>query len=393
MAKTITIIGTYTVGIIIVLESLVIGMLYYAQPEAAMWFLFVIAALSILLGLFPLLDPAFYSTGNRGTTVIYLCCIMSTLVYSALYRENIRDAVFFISTIMFMYYVYCKGLNNTSINLLLCCNILLVIVHIIGAQRQDAFEEFCGRTTLVSVWGNPNMAGIAVTSTLLLLVTGIFYVRRSINRLLFIILSLLCIILLLYTCNRGSLLSVVMLIIMLIINSKSYKDRKMVRLLLILSPIIVGIVYVSVSSLFSSDMMFFGKSVLTRPGWELVITEIIRDPVGISKLPESGLNMAIAGMIEYGILGMGSFFLLLLWMKPKYAPENKLGYQQVAYLAFLCVFLQQAFENTLTNGAYGLYIHTYLLLGIANTKTDNLPSVTLEISKFTRLYRRNRGCF
>ncbi|MCF8070448.1 MAG: hypothetical protein K9L30_17850 [Desulfobacterales bacterium] len=381
----------YIVDIIIVLEALIIGMSYYVQSEITMFFLRIIAGLSVLLGVLQLFDPIFNFAEYRKTNLIYLFFIISTLTYAALYRNNIREALFFVSTVMFLYYVYCKGLDKISINLLLCCNILLVIVHIVGAQRQDAFGEFYGKNSLVTVWENPNMAGIVITSTLFLLVAGIFYVKRRIIRLLFIILSLLSIILLLRTGNRGSMVSVIVLVIMLIINSKTYKDRKMATLLLILSPILITFVYVSMSSLFPADSVVFGKFLFTRPGWDLAVAEIIQDPTGTSKLFGGGLNIAIAGVIEYGILGMGSFFLLLVCMKPKCILENKLQYQQVAYLAFLSVFIQQAFESTLVNGAYGLYIHTYLLLGIANTKTEHLPSDRFKMSTINNLKQKING--
>ena len=54
-------------------------------------------------------------------------------------------------------------------------------------------------------------------------------------------------------------------------------------------------------------------------------------------------------------------------MKPRWELNSKIKYWHVAYLAFLVIFIQQSFENTISDGAFGIYVYSYALLGIANS--------------------------
>jgi len=53
-------------------------------------------------------------------------------------------------------------------------------------------------------------------------------------------------------------------------------------------------------------------------------------------------------------------------VKPRDNQFKNTKYRYIAYLAFISLFIQQSFENTFVDGAFGIYIYSYMLIGIAN---------------------------
>ena len=121
-----------------------------------------------------------------------------------------------------------------------------------------------------------------------------------------------------------------------------------------------------------AESEFLGKPLFSgrESEWAYLINYIKETPFSISNLPIGGLNLFLVGVIVFGIVGFASYFLLLFVIKPSDENNIGLGFKQVAYIAFLCVFIQQTFESTLILGSYGIYIFSYLLLGIACSKEE-----------------------
>ena len=367
-------IGKYLIDLIIILEAFVISTSYFFESKINMVMLGGVVGASYLLGVLLFFERTFHRKEYRLSNTLYILLIISSLVYSVFYRDNFKTILIFLSSIVFLYYLYIKGLDKRNINLLIFTSLLLVIIHLIGTNIEGAFNS---SNDLVSVWDNSNMTGIVIMSTLLPLVPALFYVRKLKYKILIFIFFIISITLLISTFNRGSIIQAIVLIGLLIINFRRYKERRILRLLLILFPVFIVIVYINYFILFSPYITFLNKSLLVRPGWPVLLSIITQNPLHSYNLPSGGLNIALAGIIEIGIGGMILFLSLLLTLKPRWRYPEKLRYPQVAYLAFLTVFIQQGFENTLINCAYGLYIYAYLLLGIATSeflKLENVPS-------------------
>ena len=129
-----------------------------------------------------------------------------------------------------------------------------------------------------------------------------------------------------------------------------------------------------------TETMFFGKPLFSGREfeWRSLFEYFINEPFSIHLLPTGGLNMFMATVVEFGILSFFSYISLLLAVKPFGGKVVSQKFRQVAYLAFLCVYVQQTFEATIVLGSYGVYIFSYLLLGVACSQDGNLTNESLK---------------
>lgn len=356
-------IDRYIVDLIIIFELLVILTTILYSIKTAMYFLGAVIVLSYLLGVSLFFYTKLNIFSDKKTLFFYLLSIVSSLLYSFYLRDDMKNTLIFISGIMLLYYFYKRGLDKVNIYLLLlsCCIIILVIM--INSTAPSNYDK---KYYFRSVWENANMAGIAVMSALFPVVIGIFYVKKKFIKLFLFLLSILGVYLLILTFNRGSLFSLIAFIMLLILNRKYYKLKNIIRILFLLAPIIILVLFINYI-VFYGDIQILGKSIAQRPGWPLLFASILENPFITYKLPSGGLNLFIAGTIEFGVLGIIAYTLLLINMNPKWELYSKIQYWHIAYFAFLVIFIQQSFENTISDGAFGLYVYSYLLLGFANS--------------------------
>ncbi len=354
----------YIVDLIIVLEALLIGMSYYQPHEVTKYYLFSIVSLCMFLGVLSIFKIISRYYKNTYIIAPYLTLIVGTLTYNGLFRDSIPFAIIFISSVAFLLYMYFFGIDKKNMNLIIVCNIPLVVLHYIGSLNNSYFDYH--RNSLVLVYENPNMAGIVISSTGLILITGMFYVKKQFQKVALAILSLVCLYLIFITNNRGSLLSVFLFVIILV-WTRGNRINRVLRYVLILFPVLFAFVYTSLVISVPQYIVFLGKPLFSgrELEWKYLISFIINKPFFIHLLPMGGLNMALAGIVEFGIVAFCAYMALLVMMKPEWNECGKLRYKKIAYLAFLCVFVQQAVESTLVLGAYGVYIFNYLLMGIA----------------------------
>jgi len=353
----------YIIDLIILLEAAVLASTVFISTSVAMFFLAIVIFFSFLLGFILFLYTPIYAPSNRKSLFFYLLTIISVLIYSISSRDDLKSTFIFISGIMLLYYLYTKGLDRKNINLLIICSVFLILIFLLTSNYSSNFDK---RNYFTSVWENANMSGIAITSALLPIIIGVFFVKTKTFKIFLFLISFVGVYLLFLTFNRSSIMSLIVFAFLVFYNRNKYRFNNIYRILIIITPVIIVFFFINYI-IFYGDVLFLGKSIAQRPGWPLLIASIIKNPLDTYRLTSGGLNLFIAGIIEFGIIGMIFYVLLVIYMKPKERPYTKIQYLQVAYFAFLALFIQQSFENTIIDGAFGIYIYSYMLLGIANS--------------------------
>lgn len=369
MRITVRTVNDYIVDLIIIIESLIIGLAYYFPITSTKYLIFSLVGFSLFLGIINLhiIFQGFPRVSR--TQFLFLALIVGSAIYAGIIRHSLPTAIVFISSVTFMLLMYKNGLTKRNISLLLTCTSFLTVFHIISL---GVFDENSFKQIMNSTFQNPNMAGIVISSTIMILITGVYIVNKPYKKIIIIILAVTSIYQLYLTENRGSLITILALLLLLMVFRSKSQISKSIRIILLLFPLIFPLLYTGIMSRLPAESEFLGKPLFSgrESEWAYLINYIKETPFSISNLPIGGLNLFLVGVIVFGIVGFTSYYLLLFVIKPSNANDNRLGFKQVAYIAFLCVFIQQTFESTLILGSYGIYIYSYLLLGIACSQEE-----------------------
>lgn len=299
--------------------------------------------------------------------VFLLLIIITASIYSLFFIHNIPRLAIFISSLMFAVVVFENGLDSYNMFFLMTCSVLLSFQVI-----YQSFQEFNYFRTgsLVLSYKNPNMAGIVLSNIVLILFVGFYYYKKKRIKVFFFFLSIYLIYLLFLTENRGSILAVLAAIFLIFLYRKGKKISNKLRITLIIIPIVILIIYIFLINYIPPDANIFGKPVLSgrEIRWKYAIDGIINNPISGYSYGERTLNLLLWSTSQFGFLSVIFFFIFIVLLKPEFEVTETITFQKVAYICFLCIFIQQSFENTLTGGEYSVYIFSYLLIGIANTK-------------------------
>jgi hypothetical protein len=367
-------INRYIVDLIIIFESILLSLKYYYPIETLRYFHFGIIGLIFVIGILSVFKKD-QKRLPRKQSLTFFFLLTTSFIYCFLIRGNITQWTIFIASVIFLYYLFNHGIDEKTFKLLILVNAIISIIHLINYERRAIYSlELIEDLT----YGNSNMTGIIITSSILILLIGLFYIKKRIYKILLLALIIGDLYLLSETANRGSILSLIVLFILIVYYRKSGQINRHIKRVLILFPIIFVWLYTGVLLTFSEDSIVFGKVLFSGRSeeWSYLISEIINNPFSTSEIPSGGLNFSIAGVIEIGIISFSLFIFLLLIMEPHFIKVKKIDFKHVAYLAFLCIFIQQTFESTLIEGVFGLYTYSYILLGISVSSFKNQDSLS-----------------
>lgn len=356
-------INRYIIDLIIISISLLISSSYIIPISTAKYLLFLAVGLSYAL-LFLTRIPT-NSRSNIRLKYSYYLLLISSLLYSILLRNNFQNFVIFSSSVILLVYLYNYGLDKSNIFLLYFSNVFLTIAHVMGSRDPDAFTV--SENALVLGFQNSNMTGIVISSSIFILITGLYYFKGKEIKLLLLVLIIIDSYLLFKTNNRGSMLAIAVFLIFLILSRSKNREFKLARTSVLQFPVLFIFIIALLVSVLPNDIMLNDKPLFSgrEREWEILVERMLSDPLNIHKLPMGGLNYVIVGIIEYGFIAIFLFMYILSLMKPKIIFNIGITFRNVAYLAFISVFIQQAFEATIITGSYGVYVNSYLLLGIA----------------------------
>lgn len=358
---------TYIIAdVITLLVTCLLFFSYYWSKDQTKYFLFSAVALSVVVFLLHIFKR------NSKIPVSLILTIVSAVFYSLVFLFNIPSLIIFISSLLFAFYVYDKGLDEVNIKMILVCCALLSI-HAVYMSTLPA-SKYPYNNALILAYENPNMTGIILSNIAIILTIGAFYFKKTSTKVMFGLLAIVMGYLVILTDSRASILTIIVFALLLLLYRKGKMINKKIRTLLILFPFLFIILYSVLLEIIPYDAMLFNKRFFSGREilWQHTIRNILADPFSIESYESGGLNLVLTGFYQFGVVAIVSYFVFLFSMKPKFTTGNKLTYQQVAYMGFLCVFLQQAFEGTLISGSYAIYIFSYIMLGISSIKREEV---------------------
>lgn len=356
-------INNYLIDLIVILETFFLALKYYFPIELVTYFHFSSIFIIFIIGFIYI--PKLQLSQKINFYIILL--FLSTFFFTVLIRQELQSWIVFMGSIICMIYFSTYGIDKRSLKTLLFMNILLSFIHFINYNGSNLFLQS------EVIYGNTNMMGIILTSSILILVTGFFYTKQKYLKILYSISIFSNLIILISTANRGSFFTLLVLFLLLFFYVKRKKINKSLSVIFYSFPLFFVILYSTYIFIYFQDFTAFDKTVNSgrHIEWKFLLEKIINNPFSISDLPVGGLNIVISSIISFGFIGTLSYFLLMYNLKPNISKSKKFDYRFVSYLAFLCVFLQQSFEATLIQGNYGVYIFTYILLAISISNFDN----------------------
>jgi hypothetical protein len=353
----------YIIDLIIILESVVLLVTIFFSSKEAMPFLIVAVALSYTLMIF-ILQDILYQRTNKKSLLFLVFSILSIISYHLLFNTEPNKIIIFISGLILLVYFNYRGIDKKNFGILILMSCIMIGSILLQSNKWDNFDE---KDYFRIAWENANMAGIAITSVLLPIFIGAIYAKEKLFKVILLIVFSGGLFSLALTFNRSSIFSLILLFLLYLYNRKEYRLPEIIRKLIVLSPIIILLIFINYI-IFYGDILLFGKSIAQRPGWPILFAQFINSPLSLHNLESGGLNFFIASTIEYGLIGTVLIIFLYISVKPSDNQFKNIKYRYVAYLAFISLFVQQSFENTFVDGAFGIYIYSYMLLGIANLK-------------------------
>lgn len=283
---------------------------------------------------------------------------------------SLPSLLIFITSLLLAISFSCNGIDAKSWKLLKICT-YAVCLYFIGYMLVVGNYSVYGQ--LMLYFDNPNMSGIAISAPTIMLILMLSDDKgKRINLINWVFLITMGY-MLYSTQNRGSLLALILLFVVAVVAIYSKKPKRLCSRwawnLLKLTPIIVMFVYIGMYMLLPSTIEVFGKPLFSgREGaWISALEKIFTDPFAYHVFEEGTLNLFLEGAARYGVLSMLGYFSLLVTFGKKKSELREMSVTSfLAYVAFHCCLFQQSFESTMLTGSYGVYVWSYILLGVAS---------------------------
>lgn len=315
-----------------------------------------------------------------------LCALMmialSLMFAFLLHNATFANQLIFFSSLFFAIDVYHKSLNRGTWNLLKICTIIACSWFMISARSAGSWDSV-GRLELS--FGNPNMAGIALSVPAMILVIMAAEQKRRIVRIIYVSLSGVMLYLIYSTENRGSFFTVVAFsaCAILALSKMSWRiTERWVYWVLKLLPIIIMVVYIFLYSVLPHDLELLGKPFFSgrEEGWQIALEQLIYEPFKYHYFENGTLNLFLEGSQRYGMVAMFGYIWILFTFEKQDLSETSVR-SYLAYLGFHMLFFQQSFESTLITGSYSAYVWSYILLGVASMNESSLIQSQIQYHK------------
>jgi len=354
--------GNSLIYIVILCSACLIFFSYYTSAEVTKYFLYI--SITIIIGYY------LFNINIKGKINheiwLYICLIFVIINYF-IGGKYLPQLVFFISALFFMDILYKKGISKKSIRLLLIVFSILIF--------QALFETFISKSfnrshQLTLCFKNPNMTSIVLSNISIIIMVGFFYFKNKLMKIMCLLLFIVGSILVYMTNNRGSIFTLIVFLLLILFYIKGKNINNYIRIILILSPVIIFIVYISLMQIIPPEYKLFGKPFFSgrEIAWKYVLEQLMSSNF-ILDIKQTGLNSFLTGITFYGFFTVAIYYTYLFFMKVHIVNNSKwINFKQVAYIGFYCTFIAQCFESTVFTGSYGVFIISYLLLGISSNK-------------------------
>lgn len=347
--------------LIVFMSFMLVFTSYFFDSNQTKYFLFAIFMLAFII-----LSLNFIKKFNFD--IITYAILFSSFFHSFFFIKDFPLLIIFFSSVIFLTAQARTNLDTFSIKLLGFYTLTLSIQALIWSFFSDSWSFF--GSFLVLVFQNPNMTGIVLSNFVILLFVFFLYFEDKILKFIFFALALAMLILTFLTNNRASIFALLVFCLVSFFSNKGKHISKSLSVMLILMPVYFVFVYSLLGGLIPIDQMILNKPFFSGRDliWNHTINQIIDNPFLLRSYQSGGLNLFLYGIYNFGILAMILFFLFLTNTCNKLKYKLLLPYQKCAYIGFLCIFIQQTFESTLFGGSYGIYVFSYVLLGISMSK-------------------------
>lgn len=364
-------VSSVIIDLIIINAALMIFLSYYMSKEVTRYFLFAV----MLLPFFPYLIDLYNNAFKFNRILFFTICIV---MFHCLYVvRNVPNLIMFSTALMFIYYLQKHGLDKQNIWLLFLSSVVLSLQATINLTDKSTYYSFMHFEQADKIFRlafqNPNMAGIVLSNLAIIMIVSIFFFKNPWLKFCMLGIAILVVSLTVLTNNRGSIGTLLIFVLLLLIYRKGNSFPNFTKYVLLFSPFLIIIASIIMFKLLPRDLVFLNKPFFSGREllWQYTIETIISKPFLIRSYAVGSLNIVFNGIYVYGFFGMIGYFAYLGSLKFIHPHDKALSYQQVAYMGFFSLFFQQSFEATLIFGSFAIYILSYLLIGVANSKIDD----------------------
>lgn len=339
-----------------------ISLSFVLPIEQATYFLFICIALSF--GSFLLV---YSKKQNRILNDAILFAIV-TMVHYLLFYGTVKlvDSLIVISVVFFAAVVYTVQLSRINFKAFLGGAVICLVILIVKAKEDQYYTH---QQWLQYVYMNPNMAGAVVLNLLVVIILGVHFVSIKWLRVVLWGISLYSLTLILKTNSRSAFFSAVIYIVLILLENRRTPNRLIQRLLFFSPIIVIPIVTIYFSILFSFDVQLLDKPLLSGREhlWLDAVLILLNNILKLRNDFTSGLNTVLRLSYLSGIVGVALFFKLfiniLIDLEKSILSSKKPS--NPAVLALGVIFLNQSFESILVSGSYAICYISMSLLGLA----------------------------
>lgn len=298
--------------------------------------------------------------------LLFIWLIFSIMGFSFInvlqYHQQLKGVIYFSISLLFIISIYIIKISSKNFNILLNMNIISSVFNIYFSFSSSSYV-FGDMLTLRLP--NPNLTGIYIANVIIFLILGALYFK-NVKRYFCIVLALSNFILLMKTQNRGSAIAVILTLIIYICYLKKDSIPRVLSLALLLSPIIIAFFYVGIyqkfgNFTFGSKSFFTGREMDWFNMFQIIKNESIS---ALSSYYQSGQNAYLSILVRFGFIAFVLFIILIIKLSVMKNMKLNNNVVKFASIAYLCLFLQQSFEETLVLGTNAYFIFNYILLVI-----------------------------
>lgn len=303
------------------------------------------------------------TSAGRGRVLLFVLIMLSLFAQGMLRAEWVL-LMTLAGPLVFLFYIDRVASDQATVR----SSSVAPMLFVLGSSALFALRGTAPTPSVLrEYFHNPNMVGILSLNLSYLLILYAMLLKRGTGRLLCVALALSLIPLLIATQNRGSIFSLVLCVGAF---AASYSRRRVPAIVVVgflLLPVLIPFLQGSVLSYFNEDAVVFGKPVESGRTniWANQLEEISGSLFALHRLSVGGLNMFLAGLRGYGLLGYFAYTLFVLSLCLQISVRLVHPAALFAFCAFLSIFFQQSFENTLVTGGFLTEFLSYYLLYVA----------------------------
>lgn len=252
---------------------------------------------------------------------------------------------------------------------------LILIRLYFSPLAYKSYQEYVDVSNELTLgFSNPNQTGLVLFSTLVvLLLLGTKSILKKVWKYAVVVEIFFLSVLLLLTAARTSILAYLFFLFFVVFRRKKvFKSKALANLILLFSVAFVYI-YIALSKTIMKDFIILGKKMFS--GREELYQEVLSEFTDkfFGNLThfnfQNSHNAMLTVMINIGIIGFIIYFVFTVVSFNRFYDKCKSRDQVLCGIAILAFFLMSCAEAAVLTGGSMYYVHTFVILVLANTLT------------------------